>query len=196
MFRRLRSARGMSAAEAAIVLSTVSILAAAAAPAIGDYISEARLARARDEVRAIGSAVTRLSGDILSRGEMPGGLSTLQLLVGPGDPPTVANGVDSRWAMANGNGVGLFDDHMMSNTIGYPKPGPELPVGIKGWQGPYLDRPLGADPWGRRYAVRFGHGQVATIVLSAGPDGIVQTADGPNGLLPGGDDVISVMSGR
>lgn len=197
MFHWFTSTRGMSVAEAAIVLSTVSILSAAAAPAIGDYVNEARQTRANDEVRVIAAAVTRLSGDLLSRADVPGGLGTLQMLVGPGDPPAVGTGADARWGLGRTTGgVGDFDTHLMANTIGYPRPGPELPQGIRGWQGPYLDRPLGADPWGRRYAVRFGRGQAATLVLSAGPDGIVNTVDGANGLIPGGDDIISVISGR
>jgi type II secretory pathway pseudopilin PulG len=197
MFHLFKSVRGFSAAEATIILSTVSILAAATAPTLGDYINDARQARARDEVRVVAAALSRLSGDVLSRAEIQGGLATLQIVVSAGDTPVVGSGVDSRWAMApTESGVGLLNDHLMSNAIGYPVQGTDLPAGIKGWHGPYIDRPLGADPWGRRYAVRFGRGLTATVVLSAGPDGIVNTIDGPNGLVPGGDDIISVMSGR
>ncbi len=201
MFRRFTSVRGFSAAEATIILSTVSILAAATAPTLGDYISDARQARARDEVRVVATALSRLSGDILSRADIQGGLATLQIAVSAGDAPAAAQGVDSRWTMATtASGVGLLNDHLMSNAIGYPaqgtEQGAELPAGVRGWHGPYIDRPIGADPWGRRYAVRFGRGLSATVVLSAGPDGIVNTVDGPNGLVPGGDDIISVVSGR
>ena len=197
MFRLFKSVRGFSAAEATIILSTVSILAAAAAPTLGDYVTDAKLARARDDVRVVGLALGRLSGDVLSRAEITGGLATLEIVVGAGDVPTVGSGVDARWTKAPAAaGVGLLNDHLMSNAIGYPLPGTDLPQGIKGWHGPYLDRPINADPWGHRYAVRFGRGAAATVVLSAGPDGIINTIDGPNGLVPGGDDIISVMSGR
>lgn len=197
MLKLWRSARGFSAAEATIILSTVSVLAAATAPALGDYIEDARQARAREEVRVIASALTRASGDLLARAAVPGGLKSLDLIVGVGDTPVVGSGVDGRWGAAPGSvGVGSLNDHLVTNAVGYALPGGDLPAGIKGWHGPYLDRPLGADPWGRRYAVRMGRGAVATIALSAGPDGVINTIDGPNGLVPGGDDIISVLSPR
>ena len=145
----------------------------------------------------IANAVSRVSGDLLSRSAVPGGLATLQLVVGEGDTPTVGAGADGRWGLApEGTGVGVLNDHLVTNAVGYPGPGANLPQGIAGWRGPYLDRPLGTDPWGRRYAVRFGKGTAATVVLSAGPDGVITTTDGPNGLVPAGDDIISVLSGR
>jgi type II secretory pathway pseudopilin PulG len=194
MFRIFKSVRGFSAAEATIVLSTVSILAAATAPAVGDYVRDAREARARDEVRVIANAVARLSGDLLSRAEVTGGLATLRLVAGEGDVPVIGSGVDNSWAASSS--VGAINDHLMSNAIGYAAQGSDLPKGIKGWSGPYIDRPLGADPWGHRYAVRLGQGKVATLVLSAGADGIINTVDTTNGLVVGGDDIVSVISGR
>jgi type II secretory pathway pseudopilin PulG len=197
MFRLMKSARGFSAAEATIILSTVSVLAAATAPALGDYVQEARQTRANEEVRVIANALSRVSGDLLSRAAVPGGLKTLNVVVGPGDVPVLGSGVDAVWGTAsNGAGVGIINDHLIVNAVGYPMAGSDLPTGITGWQGPYLDRPLGSDPWGHRYAVRFGHGKAATVVLSAGADGVITTVDGPSGLMPAGDDVLSVISGR
>jgi type II secretory pathway pseudopilin PulG len=195
MSRRLFSIAGFSAAEATVILSSAAVLAAIAAPAVGNYLSEARQTRAREEVRVIGNAVTALGSDLLSRGTVPGGFGTLDLLVSEGDVPTVGSGSAPVWNKT-GAGVGAINDHLFVNGVGYPLAGSGLPQGIKGWSGPYLDRALGSDPWGRRYAVRFGQGKAATLVLSAGPDGIVQTVDGPNGVVVGGDDVVSVMSGR
>jgi type II secretory pathway pseudopilin PulG len=198
MFRRFRSIRGFSAAETTIVLSTVSILAAATAPALGDYVSDARQSRARDEVRVIATALSRMSDDVLSRADVTGGIGTLQLVVSDGDMPALASGVDARWATsAATSGVGSLNDHLVSNVIGYPAAGTTgLPAGIKGWHGPYVDRAIGPDPWGRRYAVRFGRGTSATVVLSAGQDGVISTVDTANGLIPGGDDIMSVVAGR
>lgn len=197
MLKLLRSVRGFSAAEATIILSTVSVLAAATAPTLGDYIEDARQARAREEVRVIATSLSRVSGDLLARAAVPGGLKSLDLIVGAGDAPVVGSGVDGRWGAGPGAaGVGFLNDHLVTNAVGYPVSGSDLPAGIKGWHGPYLDRPLGADPWGHRYAVRLGRGAVATVALSAGPDGVINTIDGPNGLVPGGDDIISVLSAR
>jgi hypothetical protein len=44
--------------------------------------------------------------------------------------------------------------------------------------------------------VRFDKGAAVTVVLSAGPDGIVSTVDTPQGMVAGGDDILSVISGR
>jgi type II secretory pathway pseudopilin PulG len=195
MFRMFTSVRGFSAAEATIVLSTVSILAAATAPTLGDYVNQAREARARDEVRVVANAVSRMTSDLLSRSEVAGGIGKLTLVVSEGDVPTVGSGADSNWA-ASSSSVGSLNEHLMSNAIGYAVQGSNLPRGIKGWSGPYIDRPLGADPWGHRYAVRLGQGKVATLVLSAGPDGVINTVDSGNGLVVGGDDIVSVISGR
>jgi type II secretory pathway pseudopilin PulG len=197
MLRTWMSVRGFTAAETAIVLSTVSVLAAAVAPAVADYVHDARLARAREDVRVIADAVSRVSGDLLSRTGVRGGLSTLQLAAGEGDVPELAPGADNRWALeSSGADVGALNDHLFTNAVGYPGRGASLPAGIAGWRGPYLDRPLGTDPWGRRYAVRFGKGTAATVVLSAGPDGIVSTIDSPHGMVAAGDDILSVISGR
>ncbi len=196
MFRRLTSSRGFSAAEATIILSTVSVLAATTAPVLGDYVNEARQTRAAEEVRVLATAMSRASNDLLSRAAVPGGLKTLRLAVSAGDTPVAGAGVDASWTAAPGDGVGQLNDHLFANAVAYPVPGPTLPPGIKGWSGPYLDRPIGADPWGHRYAVRFGRGVTATVVLSAGPDGIITTIDGPNGLVVGGDDILSVISAR
>jgi len=197
MRRLLRTPRGFSAAEATIILSTISILAAAAAPSLGDHVNDARTSRARDEVRVVAMAMARLSDDMLSRGDTPGGVNTLTLALTPGDAPVVGAGVDPRFGAAAGSaGVGMLNDHLVTNEVGYPRPGGDLPPGIRGWKGPYLDRPMGTDPWGRRYALRFGRGSAATIVVSAGSDGVISTIDGPNGLLVGGDDIVSVLSGR
>jgi len=197
MFRLSASAKGFSAVEATIILSTMSVLAAATAPALGDYVQEARQARANEEVRVIASTLSHFSDDLLSYANHPGGLKTLNVVVGPGEVPVVGSGVDAVWGTpSNGAGVGLINDHLMVNSVGYPMPGSDLPTGINGWQGPYLDRSLGADPWGHRYAVRLGHGKTATVVLSAGADGVINTVDGPNGLMQAGDDVVSIISGR
>jgi type II secretory pathway pseudopilin PulG len=197
MFRSMKSARGFSAVEATIILSTISVLAAAAVPALGDYLQETRRARASEDVRVIARALSHVSDDLLSRAGVPGGLQTLNVVVGPGDVPIVGSGVDAVWGTpSNGTGVGSINDHLMVNGVGYPMAGSDLPVGINGWKGPYLDRPVGVDPWGHRYAVRFGHGKAATVVLSAGADGVITTVDGPAGLMPAGDDVLSVISGR
>lgn len=77
------------------------------------------------------------------------------------------------------------------------------------WRGPYVSAPVRSDPWGNRYAVNVHHldpvsnsatsddvGNVYDVfVLSAGPDEEVDTYYRIDGVVPGDDDVIRVISG-
>ena len=77
------------------------------------------------------------------------------------------------------------------------------------WRGPYVSAPVRSDPWGNRYAVnvRFldpvadsatgdGSGYLYDVfVLSAGPDEEIDTPFSIDGVVPGDDDLIRVISG-
>jgi type II secretory pathway pseudopilin PulG len=66
-------------------------------------------------------------------------------------------------------------------------------MGGERWSGPYATG-LRPDPWGRAYLVNVD-GLVdlreSAMVLSAGPDGVVETAAGS--VRPGGDDLIQMV---
>jgi hypothetical protein len=75
-----------------------------------------------------------------------------------------------------------------------------------GWRGAYLPGPIGADPWGNRYAVNveflakaLGAGPSGNVndvfVVSAGQDGTIDTRFDTDGVTTGGDDLIYVISG-
>lgn len=77
------------------------------------------------------------------------------------------------------------------------------------WRGPYLSAPVRSDPWGNRYAVNVVFldpgsdsatadqaGYLSDVfVLSAGPDEEVDTPFSIDGVVPGDDDLIRVISG-
>ena len=68
---------------------------------------------------------------------------------------------------------------------------------IRGWHGPYLEAGIGADPWGHRYAVNvkaLAGGGSSTVVLSAGPNGLIETAFQSPVIVPGGDDLIALVA--
>lgn len=75
-----------------------------------------------------------------------------------------------------------LDDHLRRNLRQYPM---GLGGAGHGWNGPYLSRPIESDPWGNRYLVNacflaltvpHGHPRSrAVFVLSAGPDGVIET---------------------
>jgi hypothetical protein len=110
------------------------------------------------------------------------------------------------------------DDQLITNTtVAYTGVnftgggGPR--VGL-GWRGAYLTGPAGLDPWGYRYQANTvflgvasdaaaggaegnadGGWSYDSMVLSAGTNGMVETAFGPAGGTASGDDVIYVIKG-
>lgn len=72
------------------------------------------------------------------------------------------------------------------------------------WRGAYMPGPIGPDPWGNRYGVNVeffhratgtGQGQVNDVfVLSAGNNGLVETAFNVDGVT-NANDVVYVVSG-
>ena len=75
-----------------------------------------------------------------------------------------------------------------------------------GWRGAYLSEPLGTDPWGYRYAINTeflgrisGGAQVNfdndVFVVSAGPNGVVDTAFATANATPASDDLLYLVSG-
>jgi hypothetical protein len=90
--------------------------------------------------------------------------------------------------------VALLDDHLVVNEAGYSVVrGPSR----LGWRGAYLQNPVQSDPWGHRYAVNIGvmRGHYFdTVVLSAGPDGIVDSPFERDGLPTTRDDIAALVA--
>lgn len=195
----LRSAKGFTMAETAAVLTAASIVAGTAAPAVQDYISQARMLRAREDTHTIASAIVRFADDVADQGRKAGGWATFDLLVGAGSTPTLPQGGgDNAWLAEPGAQVGILSDHLVTNAPVYPTHKPSMVNWLRGWHGPYLEAGVGADPWGNRYAVNvkaFKSGDGATFVLTAGPNGQLETPFNTLTAVPAGDDVIGLISG-
>lgn len=111
----------------------------------------------------------------------------------------------------------LMDNQFVTNAAGYSSPsftaggGPRAGIG---WRGAYLDGPIDVDPWGYAYQASTvflatasdatdgtGSGQKRggwsndVVVVSAGSNGVVQTAFGSSNTASVGDDVIYVVQG-
>jgi type II secretory pathway pseudopilin PulG len=189
---------GFSVAEMTMVLTTVSILGAAAAPVVGDYVNDARMARAQQDTRVVAAAVARMTDDVMGQGARDGGWATVDLLVGPGTTPEVASGAGQEWAVSVGaRQAGLLEDHLMLNGPGYATHARTQNNPIRGWHGPYLDAGVGPDPWGHRYAVNVKFlkgGSFDTFVVSAGPNGIIETPFQADGTVARGDDIVVILS--
>ena len=63
MTRTLRGQRGMSLVEATIILMTLAILTAVIAPAMTDYVEDAKTVKAKEDVEALGISIQRLLQD-------------------------------------------------------------------------------------------------------------------------------------
>lgn len=190
---------GMTLLEIVVVLAVVAALAAVLTPIVSGYLEDARLQRARSDAGTLADALLQAQRDL---GDFPifvdgspsartlDDPSTFDVLLGPGRVPSFAG---AGWSTAHdgGSDADQLADQLVSNAPGYPT------QGRFAWRGPYVEEPS-ADPWGTAYLVnaenlRPAQGDAA-FVLSAGPDGTVQTdfdLDRTGGnVAPAGDDVL------
>lgn len=179
------SAAGFSTIETAGVISAVSIASATAAPHLQGYLEMAHRTKATGDVRVIALSIFRLTNDVgllgarpqlrpallVSAGEIPGG-------EGPAVTPWTGP-VDHRETQT-------LDAHLVTNDAGYDER----------WRGPYFEG-LMPDPWGSRYSsnvgVLFSGRNELVVVLSPGPNRIVETPYALVGLRILGDDIASVV---
>jgi type II secretory pathway pseudopilin PulG len=198
MMRTLHRQQGLSLTEVTIMLSVLSVMTAVLSPSIGDYVEDARRVKASGDVQVLASTFARFAFDVTRDPGLTGGWASAELLVGPGDAPIAGDGGDAAWTDAvDGRRVSPLEDHLMVNTPGYGtrESGPRYVAA--GWRGAYLSG-LTPDPWGHRYAINvktMTGGQADTLVLSPGPNGLVETHFDADGLRPGGDDIIAVIGG-
>jgi hypothetical protein len=196
-FLRLSAqARGFSTTEIATVLSATTLLTTAAAPSIEGYVSLAQDVRAQHDVRTLAVSILRLRMDVASQTRAPNGLATFTLLVGDGERPHVSTGTASAWELPlTSPDVDALANHLVTNGPSYRR----LPISMGGgWRGPYLDSGvIRPDPWGHRYAVNvkgLRDRSFAVIVLSAGPNGVIETPFTLTPGMPTGDDVYALVA--
>lgn len=209
MSRRSVNEVGMSLVEVTIILMTLAILTAVAAPAITDYVQDARDTKAKEDIEAIGTAVSRLVRDtgkpglVLVASTAFTEANRVDLLVSEGNVPDV--GTQASYTNANlndsinwdeGDATGYANDDTMLNqflanapaytvpqTEDFTQPGPSFGIG---WRGAYLGRAIGPDPWGNRY-------MATTAFLGVGTDAADTAADGYKGWTR---DAIVISAGR
>jgi type II secretory pathway pseudopilin PulG len=188
MVKNLSSERGMSLVEATIILMTLAILTGVLSPSIGDYVSDARQTKAKEDVEALSTSIARMLRDVgkpfplISDGTTYTSANRVDLLITEGNAPSsTAMGTPAvlaaagypvtallDWDDAAGGNVELATDHLVTNANAYssvvfpaaggPKPG-------LGWRGGYLSGSTGPDPWGNRYGC-------ATVWMNAGSDAL------------------------
>jgi hypothetical protein len=184
------SSVGFSTIETSAIMGATSILAATATPQLKEYLESARGVKAAGDVRVIALSIIRLTSDV-HRIRMQQKVSP-HLLVSDGDTPSVADAAGREWTRPlNGAETQPLAAHLITNDAAYPAGSP-----FSRWRGPYMQQ-LSPDPWGSRYAANVGlleqPGSHAVLVISAGPNRIIETPFEAIGLQTGGDDVAGVI---
>jgi prepilin-type N-terminal cleavage/methylation domain-containing protein len=195
---------GFTLIELTVVLAVIVTLALVLTPSIANFINDSRVARARNDCQTIASGIYQFFRDTgyfpLWRIAQNGGpglpASRYHLLVSRGNVPL--EDAPTLWTTGN---AGYLAEQLVNNAPGYTL---KTPTSQFGWNGPYFSSEIGADPWGNHYVVNIGlidtspgaataSGQpkLAVWVLSAGPNGTIETPFSQPILnaAPGGDDI-------
>lgn len=194
-----RSSRGFTTTEATILITAMAVMAGAATPTAMNYVNTAKRIKAEGDVEVIGAAFTTMMADMgSSRLKFPGGVQP-KLLVSRGRVPEVGPRGESTWqGPLDGQSVVSMEDVLYSNSVGLPLGEDERGGLAFGWNGPYLQLPIQADSWGNRYAINTAHlgsDGFSTFVLSAGPDGAVNTPFSVTVPPADADDLVFIIEG-
>ena len=200
---------GFTLVEVIVVLAVVLLLTGIAVPMISGYMGDGRRARAEAEVKVIASAVTSFYKDVgtwPARSSAGTDNSIYVLCTGstlPAANPFVRSHRFSNWLLDGTHGDTL-DNHLLNNTPGDAGGAAYATTGSMRWRGPYSAGSLPVDPWGHPYLVTViagfsnnANNYKRLLVLSAGADGIINTAatlraDGDIA----GDDIGLILSQR
>jgi type II secretory pathway pseudopilin PulG len=132
---RLRHEHGVTLVEAAVVIATTALLASVLAPSLGQYVDQARQARARQDITTIGDAVNEFitdnaehqflinasNGTLAEEPPTRADANRVNLLVSDGDIPVLATAVstESFWTgVVTGTTVDTLSNHLAENAPG------------------------------------------------------------------------------
>ncbi len=176
------------------MLACISLLVTILVPVVIKNIEDDKYLRARSDIKEIQAAMAQFRTDV---GDWPtrndsGIQNRIAVLYSSGDddsaviPPGAYYPVDE-------SRCDLLADHLIHNHQGYPSW-----TGRAGWNGQYLKSDL-LDPWGNSYLVYTAgfwlEGSdpdtdfTEAWILSAGPDGNMQTFASDEIIAPESDDI-------
>jgi prepilin-type N-terminal cleavage/methylation domain-containing protein len=201
--RNNNSQKGFTLIEVIVAIAVVAILAGIITPSVIKHLNDSKRARAQNDCLVIGAAIGSFYKDVARYPNMnAAGTAGVTLLVSEGNIPALAGGIGTWNAATTAAACDLLSNHLSYNTPKgqgantYPKLSTTTVNSEFVWQGPYQPN-FPADPWGNRYSVNIGNvNNTAVWVLSAGPDGIIQTPWNPGApaagttLGPIGDDIV------
>ena len=171
---RLRNKRGFTLIEMVVILAVIGILAAVLTPMLTSYISDAKQRRAESDVRTIGAAICAFNKDLRKWPiyETKDAATPVNVLYS-GDPDAAEAADAAAKGFDTSSNADTLENQLITNAPDYST------SGKRKWRGPYLES-IDADPWGHRYYVSViglqpGNSDNAAFVLSAGPDGTIDT---------------------
>lgn len=206
--RPVATQRGFTLVEVIVVLSVVLLLTGIAVPMLSSYMEDGRRAKAESEVKVIAAAMSSLYKDVgtyPTRNSAGSNNQLYSLFTGstmPTTNPFAAGHQWVTWAMSAARGD-LLNNHLVANTPQGQSGGAYATTGTTQWRGPYFAGSTPLDPWGRPYVVNvisgfFNHATnyKRLWVLSAGPNGRIDTTATATATTDLGGDDIGVMVGQ
>ncbi len=181
----MKNQKAFTLMEVMIVVAMLAVLAAILSPIVIHQMDKADITAARSGVNAIIKAIENFRSDTKEYPDRQNSSTPdyYYYLYTDGDGPDFDG---AAWGDHHDN----LKNHLILNSSGYSVWDPANQIG---WHGPYLDSGNSADPWGNCYLSEvwaFWKASGDTVyawVLSAGPDGKIQTDDANSEIQ--GDDI-------
>lgn len=199
----MKNTKGFTLIELAVVLAIIAVLAAVLTPMVINYLDQARVSRATADAKTIAQAVQLYRKDVgfypvyNSSTNAALGTTDYNLLVGgltgttTATKPTYTGG---GWSTLFGGTAG--DIVTVLNTVPTGLSTNDKNPGKTSFRGPYIGA-LDTDPWGNPYIVANMTGANHAFVISAGPNGNLDTAvpSGTTGsVTASSDDIVAQIN--
>ncbi len=194
----MKSNKGFTLIELAVVLAIIAVLAAILTPMVTNYIDQARISRATADTRTIADAIRLFKRDTgfyplyATLADARAATAFPHKLVGPGTSPTDGHADWSGFTTTSDLATKLNTNFGLSTGTQVSNPGRSA------FRGPYLGV-LDADPWGNTFVVTGTNLNGSTdrgFVVSGGPNGTLDTdpTQGSSSFAVLSDDIVATIN--